>query len=79
MVPKYWFYAALVSLCLWGLAYAAYAITLHRPEGLPHRLKYELYSIQGETSYLGCPGQHPEWIEIDDHQFFEGCFGDSNE
>lgn len=46
-------------------------------QGLPHRQTWELYSIQGEYSYIGCPGQYTETMEIDGHSFFLGCQGDS--
>lgn len=46
-------------------------------EGLPHRQSWELYSIQGVYSQQSCPGQHPEWVEIDDQRMFLGCFGDT--
>jgi hypothetical protein len=49
----------------------------HTPEGLPHRLKFELYSIQGEYSQPNCPGQHVESLEVDGRLFFLGCYGDT--
>lgn len=42
-------------------------------KSLPHRQKWELYSIQGEYSHLDCPGQYVEWMDIDGQVFFLGC------
>ena len=41
-----------------------------------HREKWELFSIQGETSYLDCegqPGTHPWYIENSGQEWFMGC------
>lgn len=31
------------------------------------------WTLQGETSHLDCPGQHPWYVESDGHSFFMGC------
>jgi hypothetical protein len=49
------------------------AAKLLTPAPLPHRAQWELYSIQGVYSQIGCPGQHVETISIDGHTFFLGC------
>jgi len=35
----------------------------------------QCYSIQGVYSQLNCPGQHTDFIVIDDHIYFLMCWG----
>lgn len=41
--------------------------------GLPHREQWELYSIQGLYSKIGCPGQRPYYVDVDGVQMFLEC------
>lgn len=33
------------------------------------------WTLQGEHSHLGCPGQYVETVQMDNQTFFLGCFG----
>lgn len=33
------------------------------------------WTLQGEHSHLGCPGQYVETVEVDDQTYFLGCYG----
>jgi hypothetical protein len=35
----------------------------------------QCYSIQGEYSALGCPGQRTETVNVNGQTFFLGCYG----
>lgn len=35
----------------------------------------DCYSIQGENSHQGCPGQYKETVEVGDQIYFLSCFG----
>lgn len=63
--------AIFVVLLLFGCKYE-----FIKPHGNPCTAdRGNCYSIQGEYSHLGCPGQYVTTLEIDNHVFFLSCYG----
>lgn len=75
-----WLLAAIFVLLTVAMQADMYALrhnTWWYTPPLPHRHRWELYSIQGLYSQRSCPGQHVETMQIDDHVYFLGCYGDT--
>lgn len=65
----------LLSICA-GIAFWALVIWLVVSSVAHHRHEGEAsWTLQGEHSHLGCPGQYVETVQADNQTFFLGCFG----